>query len=71
MQRVNTAQEYGGFSLLQSTFQYNFGFTPQSYILTDFGGFQSIVDTLGGIDVLVGQTYHDPHAKDTFPRDLR
>lgn len=59
MQRVNTAQEYGGFSLLQSTFQYNFGFTPQSYILTDFGGFQSIVDTLGGIDVLVGQTYHD------------
>jgi LCP family protein required for cell wall assembly len=59
MQRINTAQEYGGFSLLQSTFQYNFGFTPQSYILTDFEGFKSIVDTLGGVDVVVGQTYHD------------
>ena len=59
MQRINTAQEYGGFSLLQSTFQYNFGFTPQSYILTNFEGFHSIVDILGGIDVVVGQTYHD------------
>jgi len=59
MQRINTAQEYGGFSLLQSTFQYNFGFTPQSYMLTNFEGFQSIVDILGGIDVVVGQTYHD------------
>lgn len=59
MQRVNTAQEFGGFSLVQKTFQYNFGFTPQSYILTNFDSFPSIVDTLGGIDVVVSQNYHD------------
>jgi len=59
MQRINTAQEFGGFSLLQATFQYNFGFTPQSFILTNFDGFRSIVDDLGGIDVVVGQNYHD------------
>jgi LCP family protein required for cell wall assembly len=59
MQRINTAQEYGGFDLLQATFQYNFGFAPQSFVLTDFNGFRSMVDDLGGIDVSVGQTYHD------------
>jgi LCP family protein required for cell wall assembly len=62
MERINTAQEYGAFGLVQSTFQYNFGFTPQSYVLTDFSGFQSIVDNLGGIDVQVGQTFSDVRA---------
>jgi LCP family protein required for cell wall assembly len=59
MQRINTAQEFGGFNLLQETFLYNFGFIPQSYILTNFDGFRAIVDNLGGIDVSVGQTYQD------------
>ncbi len=60
MQRINTAQEYGGFSLLQATFQYNFGFRPGSYVLTNFNGFRAIVDGLGGIDVYVGQDFTDP-----------
>ena len=59
MERINTAQEYGGFELVQSTFQYNFGFTPQSYVLTNFNGFRFIVDDLGGIDVQVGLTLSD------------
>jgi LCP family protein required for cell wall assembly len=59
MQRINTAQEFGGFSLLQDTFQYNFGFAPQSYVLTNFSGFQAIVDSLGGIDVYASQNYHE------------
>ncbi len=62
MERINTAQEYGGFALTQSTFQYNFGFAPQSYVLTSFNGFQSIIDTLGGIDVQVGQNFSDARA---------
>ncbi len=66
MQRINTAQEFGGFELVQSTFQYNFGFTPQSYVLTNFTGFQSVIDTLGGIDVQVGRTFTD--ARDGYPR---
>ncbi len=59
MQRINTAQEYGGFNLLKATFQYNFGFSPESYVMTNFNGFQSIIDGLGGIDVSVSQTFHD------------
>ncbi len=62
MDRINAAQEDGGFKLVQSTFQYNFGFTPQSYILTTFNGFRTIVDSLGGIDVQVGQTLTDARA---------
>jgi LCP family protein required for cell wall assembly len=59
MQRINTAQEYGGFSLTQATFEYNFGFTPDYYMMTNFNGFKSIVDTLGGIDVNVASTFKD------------
>ena len=66
MERINTAQEYGGFALTQATFQYNFGFTPQSYVLTDFSGFRSIIDNLGGIDVQVGQTFSD--ARTGYPK---
>ena len=59
MQRINSAQEFGGFELVQKTFQYNFGFAPQSYILTNFSGFLLIVDSLGGVDLQVGQTLYD------------
>ena len=66
MERINTAQEYGGFGLVQSTFQYNFGFTPQSYVMTNFSGFRSSIDSLGGIDVQVGQKLSD--ARDGYPK---
>ena len=56
MEKLNAAMEYGGFELFQSTMAFNFGITPQSFILTNFSGFQSVVDNLGGIDVNVGQT---------------
>ena len=59
MQRINTAQEFGGFPLLQAAFQYNFGFKPESYVLTNFSGFKAIVDGLGGIDVYARQTFHE------------
>jgi len=55
MDKINAAMEFGGFELLKSTLEYNFGFSPQSYILTNFSGFKSIVDSLGGVDVNVGQ----------------
>jgi LCP family protein required for cell wall assembly len=65
MQRINSAQEFGGFGLVQSTFEYNFGFAPQSFVLTNFNGFKSIVNSLGGIDVLVGQSLTD--SRDGYP----
>lgn len=59
MERINTAQEYGGFALTQATFQYNFGFTPDYYIMTNFNGFIGIIDTLGGINVSVSTPLYD------------
>ena len=62
MQRINAAQEFGGFDLVQATYKYNFGFAPQSYILTNFSGFTSVVNSLGGIDVQVEKTLVDARA---------
>ena len=59
MDRINTAMEFGDFELLKAALEYNFGVSPQSYILTNFSGFKSIVDSLGGLDVNVGQAFHD------------
>jgi LCP family protein required for cell wall assembly len=58
-QRMNAAMEFGGFEMLSATLEYNFGIRPQHYVLTNFSGFQSIVDSLGGVDVSVAQTLSD------------
>ncbi|MCL4560022.1 MAG: LCP family protein [Chloroflexi bacterium] len=59
MQRINTAQAHGGFSLTQKTFEQNFGFHPDHYVITNFNGFIGIIDTLGGIDVNVSTGLSD------------
>jgi LCP family protein required for cell wall assembly len=59
MQRLNAAMEFGGFDMLKATFNYNFGVQPQHYVLTNFSGFQAMVDNLGGVDVLVGKSLSD------------
>jgi polyisoprenyl-teichoic acid--peptidoglycan teichoic acid transferase len=50
-ERINTTQAMGGFPLTKTTFEYNFGIHLDHYVMTNFNGFQAIVDTLGGIDV--------------------
>lgn len=50
-QRINTAQAHGGFTMMQDTFEYNFGVRPQYYVMTNFQGFIGIIDSLGGINV--------------------
>lgn len=49
--RINTAMVYGGFPLLAQTFERNFAIPVDYYMMTNFYGFQSIIDTLGGIDI--------------------
>ena len=51
--RINTAMEFGGFPLLADTMAYNFGVRPDHYILINFMGFATLVDSLGGVDVYV------------------
>ncbi|MCC6148442.1 MAG: LCP family protein [Anaerolineaceae bacterium] len=58
-ERMNTAFGFGGFDLMKSVFSYNFGIQPDHYVMTDFGGFTHIIDTLGGINVEVEQELTD------------
>lgn len=49
--RINTVQAKGGFPLVRTVFEHNFGIHLDHYILTNFSGFQGIIDILGGIDI--------------------
>jgi LCP family protein required for cell wall assembly len=51
MQRINTAFPHGGFGTMQDTLEYNLGVVPDYYVMTNFDGLRSIVNTLGGIEV--------------------
>ncbi len=59
MNRLNTAQGLGGFQLLADTLEYNFGFRPQHYVLTNFEGFVDIVNRLGSIEVDAAENLND------------
>jgi len=50
-ERINTAMGYGGFPLLVETFKHNFAIPVDHYMMTNFYGFTSIIDTLGGIEI--------------------
>jgi LCP family protein required for cell wall assembly len=67
MNRVNGAFQHGEFgyypglgpALVKDTLLYNLGVEIDRYILVDFGGFEDIIDTLGGVDVPVACSYTD------------
>jgi LCP family protein required for cell wall assembly len=65
MQRLNTAQGYGGFNSTQLTFEYNFGIRPDYFVLINFDGFRSIINSLGGITVNVAYPFSD--SRSGFP----
>jgi LCP family protein required for cell wall assembly len=57
--RINTAWGRGGFKKLAATFEYNFGVKVDHYVLIEFTDFKRIVDSLGGLDVQVGERVTD------------
>jgi LCP family protein required for cell wall assembly len=59
MERINTAQFKGGFSLTASTFEYNFGVRPDHYAMINFNGFVQLINKMGGIKVQVGKKLSD------------
>ena len=79
MQRVNTAYLFGDYlsypgggpALLKDTILYNFGIQIDNYALIDMSGFQTMVDTLGGVDIHVACSYTDWRLKqpDLYPED--
>lgn len=59
MTRINAAYPYGGFELTSATFMNNFGIDIDYYMITNFNGFISIVNTLGGINVNAAWALND------------
>lgn len=49
--RLNAAYTYGGAGMLMQTIENNFRVNVDSYLETNFSGFESIIDSMGGIDV--------------------
>ena len=59
MQRINTAMGHGGYHTLGMTMAYNFGVYPDYYVMVNFSNFIQIINSLGGIDVKVGEDFSD------------
>lgn len=57
--RINTVMEYGGFSLMQDTFEKNYGVRPQYYFMTNFSNFVDLINSIGGVDVQISQPLED------------
>lgn len=70
MSRINTADAHGaragypggGPGLVKATIEYNLGIRVHYFARVDFEGFIKLIDTLGGVDVVVDCGLHD-----TFP----
>lgn len=57
--RINTAWSHGGFKTLAATLKQNFGVQPVHYVLIDFSSFKRVIDSLGGVDVVVKKPVAD------------
>lgn len=73
-ERINTADVYGerqqpgnGISLVKRTIADNLGLPVDKFVRVDFGGFEQIVDTLGGITVTMDCPLHERWADPSAP----
>ncbi len=51
--KLNAAYRFGGFELLDATIEENFGISIDYNIEVDFEGFQTVIDAVDGIDVVL------------------
>jgi LCP family protein required for cell wall assembly len=51
--KLNSAYAYGGAGQTVNIINYNFKLDIQKYVLVDFSGFRSVIDSVGGVDISV------------------
>jgi len=51
----------GGPALVKATVEYNFGIPIHYYAIVDFSSYRSIVDAVGGVDIVVECGFHDTY----------
>ncbi len=69
LDKINTAylrgykNEYpgGGPGMIKATIEYNFGIPIHYYAMVDFNSYSSIVDAVGGVDIVVECPFHDTY----------
>src|SRR3990172_5789822 len=57
--RINVADGRGGPDLVREVILYNLGIPVDFWVRMNFGGFRSLIDSLGGVDVEIGRYYAD------------
>ena len=57
--RINVADGRGGPDLVEQTILYNLGIPIDFWVRINFGGFSTLVNSLGGIEVPIGRSYAD------------
>jgi LCP family protein required for cell wall assembly len=62
--KVNHSHAYGGVDLTVDTVEHFLGVKVDGYVKVNFEGFKSLVDGLGGVDILIDKdmNYEDPYA---------
>ena len=62
--KINHAYAEGGHKLTRDTVENLLGIRVDNYVVIDFGGFESLVDVIGGVDINVEKRmyYYDPYA---------
>ena len=60
--KINAAFAWGGAKLLTETVEQATGLRMDGYVEIGFGGFNSIVDSIGGVDICVPRNMKDPKA---------
>lgn len=51
----------GGAALVKDTISYNFGIPIHYYAMVDFNSYRSIVDAVGGVDLVIECPFHDTY----------
>lgn len=64
--KINAANAYGGSELTAKTLEQLTGVSISYILETDFAGFTTLIDTLGGIDVNVEKSMHDSNSGSDF-----
>ncbi|MET1085707.1 MAG: LCP family protein [Arthrobacter sp.] len=59
--KINAGLEYGGIDMTTATVQQLLGITIDHTLMLDFGGFKSLIDGLGGLDVNVTLPFQSTH----------
>lgn len=67
-ERINAAFAYGGAPLLVDTIEANTGVAIDDYVEIGFGGFASIVDALGGVEMCLDEAMKDDKAHINLPK---